>query len=510
MGTLSFFEEAKIVFKKNNYLKAAKLFELAIEKDELSYSDQVIALEKIKLIHENLNRVTPLKHMFMLAKLYSETESHEKGKRHNLELYTLTKQTEFLKHAFQFAVSNGEIREAKEIARQYIKKLILDKRPNDILNFVELAQLNFETSELLLWKVEAILAMGDLDALLSVYVAIADDDHLSSFVLQEVLRSAEKKANYWFSNIEMSFLIFKELCSTDKVLIISRKLISKLILTIWMEKNIDQDLIRSTLVICDRYDLNFIGSMIGKFLEDYDLADKFETNIPEEMLFENIDLGNDLFNEDIDEEDLIERNILFLESINKKDEINRELEKLRKINPNHKLLKPKDVVSQDSSEIFSSLMKEISKYSNVKENSNELDAYKAMANFYEQDYIQDNYEDMIVGLNLLNLHSVALSVAERVIEEILEQEDIINLYYLKLETLMALKEYYQVRDTVEDMINSYPIKGDELYSLLYIKAEAYYELKQFKQSYYAFSEIDEIKKGYRLTSQRLKELEKYK
>ena len=105
---------------------------------------------------------------------------------------------------------------------------------------------------------------------------------------------------------------------------------------------------------------------------------------------------------------------------------------------------------------------------------------------------------------------MALQIIDRVIQDILSEEEIINLLYLKLETLMSLGEYYKVRDIADDMINRYPVKGDELYSLLYIKAEAYLELKQYKQAYSSFNELNKIKSEYRLVNKRLKELEKYK
>ena len=194
------------------------------------------------------------------------------------------------------------------------------------------------------------------------------------------------------------------------------------------------------------------------------------------------------------------------------EEVQRELEKLKKINPEHPYVSniEADIESRSPEEIFKNLLAEVSSYSKKDKEKIEIDAYRSMANYYDKEYVQNNYEDMIIGLNLLNLPAVALQLSEMVDSEVLTEEDKINLEYLKLETLMILEEYFKVRDMVEDMLGKYPVKGDELYSLLYLRAEAYLNLGQYENAYNSFSEIRSLKSSYRLVNQRLKELEKYK
>ena len=98
---MSFFEEAKIVFKKNNYLQSAKLFEKSILEDELSLDDQVFALEKIVQIHNNLKKETPLNLLFKLGDIYRSAELNDKGKKHYLHLYEKTGVSLFLQFAFR-------------------------------------------------------------------------------------------------------------------------------------------------------------------------------------------------------------------------------------------------------------------------------------------------------------------------------------------------------------------------------------------------------------------------
>ena len=77
METLSNFEEAKIVLKKNNYLEAAKLFEKAIISDGLSLPDQIFAWEKIRQIYQNLNKNFSLQSQLKMAAAYKDAKESD-------------------------------------------------------------------------------------------------------------------------------------------------------------------------------------------------------------------------------------------------------------------------------------------------------------------------------------------------------------------------------------------------------------------------------------------------
>ena len=513
METLSFFEEAKIVFKKNNYLESIKLFEKAIVNDGLSLSDQIFSYEKIKQIHTVLKKETPLVVSQRLSHLYKQTEQMDKAEKFFHELYQKTGAAFYLREAYACANANGDLRIAKEYSKLYIQQLIKDKRPNDILSFIEEYERFLEESELSLWRVSALLLKGSREGVLEELAKVTDEDHKKNFIIQEIVKYAEKKTHFWQSDKRLLNILINHLSISDSQIVISKKQVAKLIMNYWMENTIEHDLIEATIKICKRYQLNFIGAEISNYLEDYKLARVFESRIPQELLIQDVDLGSDLFSAEAEEteEDRIVRNIELLRSLNKREELEKELSLLKKVNPAHPLVSDSDDLSDLSSEeIYKNLMKEVSLYSSMKtEEPNEQD-YKYMANHYDYEYIQDNYEDMIVGLNLLNLPSVAYEIAEKVETSILAEDQKINLEYLKLEILMTLGDYYKVRDVVDDMLSNHPVVGDELLALLYLRAEAYLNLEDYKKAYYSFKEIVALNKTYRLARQRLKELEKYK
>ncbi len=513
METLSIFEEAKIVLKKNNYLEAARLFEEAIISDGLSLADQIFAWEKIRQIYQNLNKNFSLQSQLKMAATYKDAKESSKGKVLLYELFEQTREAYFLKEAYDCCIESGNIKESRVIANKYLKILINEKRPNDIYSFLKTNEERLNQSELMLWRIEAHLMEGNREEVVREYKALDENDHRGIFILQELIRYAERKTHFWQSHKELLDILLTKMSTDGAILILSKKQTAKLILNIWMEKVIDQELLLKTMKVCDRYQLNFIGRAIASYLEDYKLADTFEKRIPQDLLLEDIDLARDLFDSDeTSDEVILVRNIDFLKTMGRNEEVERELEKLKKINPEHPYVSNNkgNVESRNPEEIFKNLLAEVSTYSKNNKEKIEIDAYRSMANYYDKEYVQNNYEDMIIGLNLLNLPAVALQLSEMVDSEALNEEDNINLEYLKLETLMILEEYFKVRDIVEDMLGKYPVKGDELYSLLYLRAEAYLNLGQYENAYNSFNEIKALKSSYRLVNQRLKELEKYK
>jgi len=513
-GTLSIFEDAKIDFKKNNYLRSAELFEKAINSDDLSLEDQAFAWEKIRQIHKNLKKRLSLSALCQIAKVNQEVEDYDKASEALFELYIETKEIFYLNEVYRNTILSGDMLGAKKIARMYIEQLIHDKRSDEIFQFLNENETRFDKAETLIWKANAYLISGNRRAFINLY-RDAQALHHQNFLLQEYVKYAEWKTHYWQSDNEMLEVLFDRLADNEMTIIVSKKQVSKLILNYWMEKPIDRDLIVSTVRIADKYQLCIIGVAIAQYMEDVELEKMFRERLPEDVLLEEVDLGEDLFSEgeahEESEESIIVRNIELLRSLGKESDAARELNRLKKINPNHKLIIPiEDKAIANSEGLFNDLMSEFAKYTFNTAEENIEEAYSKLANFYEWEYVQENYEDMIVGLNLLSLPKVALDVANKVNKEMLTQEEVINLEYLKLETMMIAQEYFSVRDGVDDMISNYPVKGDELLSLLYLRAEALLSLRQYKNAFNAFEEISKLKRNYRNTRQRLEELEKHK
>ncbi len=512
MGTLSFFEEAKIDFKKNNYLKSAQLFEKAIKKEGLSLDDQVYSWEKIRKIYENLKKEISLNSLYEISKVYREAKLYNKAGQVLFELYERTNKAFYLRESFQNALENGAIKEAKDFARSYIKHLIKEKRPDDILQFITENNDKLDKSEVKIWRVSSYLLSGNRNAFVEEMLNNEKEVHLEVFLLQELIRYSEKKTNYWQSDNRILKRLFSKLSNQSTNILISRKQVSKLIFNAWMEEAINQDLIIDTVKLCERYSLFLVGIAIADYMGDAELSKKFSKEAGQDILMQEVDFGEDLFGEEeISEEEMIVRNIELLRTLGKEADVEKELKKLEKINPRHSLIQGS--IEDDNVEpehLYRDLMSELSQYTRKEDAEDSNDVFNNLANFYEWEYVQDNYEDMIVGLNLISLPQVAINLAERVDTKLLNEEERINIEYLKLETLMLLKKYFAVRDGVDDMINNFPIKGNELLSLLYLRAEALLALKHYKSAYYAFLEISKISSTYRLVGQRLKELEKHK
>lgn len=511
---MSIFEDAKIDFKKNNYLRSAELFQKAIKSDDLSLQDQAFAWEKIRLIHQNLNKKLSLSALIAMAKVNEEVKDFDKASEVFFELYKETKELFYLNEAYNNTSLSGDMIGAKKIARKYIEQLIRERRSDEIFQFLNNNEARFDGAETLLWKANAYLISGNRDAFIELYND-TQTPHQKNFLLQEYVKYAERKTHYWQSDKGLLGIVFDRLADKQVRIILSKKQVAKLILNIWMEKAIERDLIVSTVRIADKYQLNFIGVAIAQYMEDVELEKMFKERLPEDILLEQVDLGEDLFADEESnsegEESVIVRNIELLKSLGKESDLERELNKLKKINPDHELiLTVDDEVGLNAESVFNDLMSEFSQYTMDTDEEKIEDAYSKLANFYDWEYVQENYEDMIVGLNLLSLSNVALDVANMVNKEMLTQEEVINLEYLKLETMMILQKYFSVRDGVDDMISNFPIKGSELLSLLYLRAEAFMSLKQYENARHAFKEISGLKKNYRNTRQRLEELEKHK
>lgn len=517
---MSIFEEAKINFKKNNYLRSAELFEKAIKVDELSLEEQSFAWDKIRLIHQNLNKRLTFSALNEMAQVYQEVRSYEKASEILYELYRETNELFYLNEVYKNTIASGDMKEARSIAHQYVEKLIKGKRSDEIFQFISENEAKFDAVQVVLWKANGDLISGDRSSFLELYESCDVLDH-QNLILQEYVKYAEKKAHFWQSDLTLMKILFKRLSEVNIQIILSKKQVGKLILNIWMENNIDQDIMIMTVKVAQRYQLSIIGIAIAQYMGDIELEERFKEEGPKRGISGDVDLGEDLFIEEASdgksEESIIIRNIELLQSLGREGDAERELNRLRKINPKHVLLSSEIIeIPINSEELFNDLMSEFLKYTynsdteiNKKKDKIE-DGYEKIANYYDWEYIQENYEDMIIGLNLLSLFNVALSVANMVNEKILQEDEVINLEYLKLETLMRLQQYFTVKDGVDDMINNFPIKGNELLSLLYLRAEAFNSLMQYKNAYHAFNEISKIKKNYRNTRQRLKELEKHK
>jgi hypothetical protein len=511
MGTLSFFEEAKIHLKKNNYLESKKLFEKAIQMDGLEANEKIFAYERIEQILRSFKKELSIDFKLNLIELYKDSNNPEKCKKFLLEIYEDTNEEYFLKQLFETLKDSGQLKDAKIYGKKYIELLIQRKRPDEIMVFLNQYRSFFEDDLINQWRISSLLLSGDRNQ-------IHEWSFENSVNCEQIfLNYAEKRATYWQTDKKVNLSLLEVLINPKNDFVISKKLLAKLVFSLWMEESINQDFIKKTIILCERYRLWFVGAEIASYLEDYKLASKFENKIEQDLLIHNVDLGRDLFDAEVSEEDKVIARVDFLKATqHSEEEIDKELKKLIKINKDHPYLKKRKKEEQEtnSEEIYKRILNEIQIYTNEEERDDGLldgtSKFATMAKYYSDDYIQENFENMIVGLNLLDLSKVAKDVIERVDKKRLSEEEQINLEYLNLETLFKLEDFFHIRDLVEDAINNLPIKGEELNSFLYLKAESYYYLGKFKEAYWSYLEIKKLNSNYRLVNQRLKELEKYK
>ena len=166
---------------------------------------------------------------------------------------------------------------------------------------------------------------------------------------------------------------------------------------------------------------------------------------------------------------------------------------------------------RDGEDVVNELLSEIGLYSQLEQESfSYQESFISMIKFYSRDSIQKDFEDMVIGFNLLNLTKVSIELFKRVDVESLNEKEAINYYYLKIETLLKAGEYYRARDLSEDILFSRPLVNEEQTTFSYLRAESYYFLNQFKIAKALFQEIREREDNYRLTEERITEIEKDK
>ena len=513
---MSKFEKAQIAYRKNNFLESAKLFAEAIDNDGLSLDDIIFSCEQVRKINRLLEKDENIDILFKLARAYFDSQNYEQAGQHFFELYQNNPKTYFLELSLQSSLLGGSIENAKRLAQRVLSSFHEKKRPDAIIEFLNQNNKILRSEEIHLWKIRSFIHSGQREELFKVFEEVKESPNFN-YIVQDFVHLTENKGHYWNSHLGIQKVIIEALAEEKSFIIINKKRLVKLIMNYWMEENISHDVLTQTMNLAKKYNLAFIGKFLADYLGDDYLSIDFDQMIPSKLKEDaEVDFGHDLFKEEgeISEEDIIVRNIEVLKNLNDLQAIRDQLNKLKDINPDHPLLIKKEEDSTNNygepGLIYKNLMEELKSYT-VSSNKEKQDAHLLnMASYYDQDYVQHNFEDMVVGLNLINLPKVALDVINMVEKKKLSEREKINLTYLKLETLFVLEEYFKVRDIVDDSINDSPLTENELLSFLYLRAESYYELKDYSGAWRAFKEIQQLKPKYRLTKQRLMEIEKYK
>ncbi|MCR9205611.1 MAG: hypothetical protein NXH75_13590, partial [Halobacteriovoraceae bacterium] len=120
---------------------------------------------------------------------------------------------------------------------------------------------------------------------------------------------------------------------------------------------------------------------------------------------------------------------------------------------------------------------------------------------------QENFEDMIIGFNLLNLYRVSIEIAKKVDTKKLNERELVNYNYLLVETHFLNGDFYKMRDVCEDTLAGLPLIQEEKITFLYLRAEAYYFLGFHKHSLAIYKSLARLHPNYRLTEQRISKIE---
>lgn len=513
---MKYFEQAKENLKRSNFYKALELFELSLKEDALSEELKVFCCEKIERINQILGKDTTVETFSFLAGHYFDLKVFNKAESFYGKLFQETKNVSFLKKQYEALLSGGDVAVAMEKARSYLDELTKRRLSNEILNFINENSNRFDQYEKNDWNLRAHFLSGNREGLGEVLRNSAELSKDKQYELyQSALDLTSHDARYWHASEDLIKLLWAKLIDGDKLFVVSKKSLIKLVLDFWLVSAINQDILRETLDIAEKYSLSILAHEIAKFVGDDKLVDKYLMKMPRNALnVDSFDFGEDLFSSE-EESDLkkIERDISFLIGSGKNAEALKLAYRLEKIDPNHelvkKLIKAESAGSTlDTEDKYQSLIKEIEHYSSkFTDQENIGDQFKGLVKHYDYKFLQENYEDMIVGFNLLNLPSVALEIIKKVDDQNMTEREKVNVHYLKIETLLLNEDFYEARDLAEDVLTEVPLVKEERLSFQYLRAECYWRLQKYNIAKKLFADIESRNPGYRLTSQRLRSIE---
>lgn len=514
---MKFFEQANENLKRSNFYKALELFELSLKEDALSDDLRVFCCEKIEKINEILGKHATAENLLFLAQHYFDLKVFEKSESFFGKLFKETNNVFFLKKQFESLLLSGNIAEALKKANLLLDELTKRRLSNEVILFINENESLFDQLDIRAWKLRAHVLSGNIAALESELEEWQGLGAEISFELyQQALDLTAHDAKYWHSSLKISKSFWDKIANEDKSFVITKKCLIKLILDYWLTHTPDQEILRETLKIADQYTLPIVAHEIAKYVGDQDQIDKYLAMMPRSAMgVDSFDFGDDLFAEnEVKASVKLERDIKFLLKSGNNAEALKLVYQLEKINPDHELViklinQNEEGPELGSEERYRSLITEIEKYSQqgIVEETPE-NQFLSLVKHYDDQLIKESYEDMIVGFNLINIPNVALEIIKKVNREDLTEREVINLDYLRIETLIAAQRFYEARDSVEDVLAETPLLKDERLAFQYLRAESYWQLGKIQIAKKLFGDISIKYPNYRLTNQRLNAIEK--
>lgn len=119
-------------------------------------------------------------------------------------------------------------------------------------------------------------------------------------------------------------------------------------------------------------------------------------------------------------------------------------------------------------------------------------------------------QEMIVAFELLGMEQVVLCLCERVITLIADVRERASTYFVWVQALMNMEEYYKAIDLIDEVLQTEPLYGEERLAFIYLKAESCLKLKKLKMAKDLYLTIKKQNPNYRLVGERLKSFETVK
>lgn len=514
---MKYFEQAQENLKRSNFFKALELFQISLKEDALSDELKVFCCEKIEKINRILSKETTAELLLFLAHHYFDLGHFQKSQEFYGKLFLETREISFLKKQFESLRSSGDVAGSIRKSNDYLELLYKRRLSDEIILFINENRTLFKPSEISSWTLRACILSGNIVGLeeeLESWSEFKNDEREG--LCQDLLELTGHDAKYWHSSKKILAYLWDIIRDDGFNLILSRKRVIKLVLDNWLTSEKDQELLRQTITVAEKYKLPIVGHNIAKYVGDIELGEKFLGQMPRSAFQTNdFDFGEDLFNEETSEgeERKLERDIRFLLKTGKKADVLKLTYKLEKINPSHPLVMELIGEEKGSSPKIAKvkveeLLKEIDRYTpDTGSDKDVTESFIGIVKHYDYEFVQENYEDMIIGFNLINLPKVALEVIKKVDKKRLADRALVNLRYLEIETNLTAGNFYTARDLSEDTLASVPLVDEERISISYLRAESYYQLGNLNYAKQLFKSIAKKTPNYRLTGQRILRLE---
>jgi hypothetical protein len=229
---------------------------------------------------------------------------------------------------------------------------------------------------------------------------------------------------------------------------------------------------------------------------------------PEKDPGEN-DAGEDLFaSEELTEEELAQRSEALLDSVDKTTSFNDEKK-------HSEILQEMSGVDHRSQEqIIHELLLEIKPYENDEADKEEekvsMLVYKNLE-LMDAKSLAGKYREILVSLFHLELYELVLRISSLVQNRLnLSEEQKMDLSYMEIESLIRSQKYSLALDKVEEALKNEKGSNEKVKSLRYLKAEALRKAGATDSAERQYKRTLRDGKGFRLSSNRLRELEEDK